>query len=105
MFKMTAYAYTCTFLLHRCTIHIARSYVNDDVDVADLIERAQFALNAKIYRPGEFEELEKLGFEGSWLQWFLFEIECFHGECSLRFLFVIEDVRIQRYGRVKGELI
>jgi hypothetical protein len=75
------------------------------VDMADLIERAQFALNAKIYRPGEFEELEKLGFEGSWLQWFLFEIECFHGECSLRFLFVIEDVIIQRYGRVKGELI
>jgi hypothetical protein len=51
-------------------------------ETLDLIERAQFALNAKIYRPGEFEELEKLGFEGSWLQWFLFEIECFHGECS-----------------------
>jgi hypothetical protein len=56
-----------------------------DLDLADLIERAQFALNAKIYRPGEFEELEKLGFEGSWLQWFLFEIECFHGESSLAF--------------------
>lgn len=83
MLKMTSYAYTCTFLLHRCTTYIARSM--SYIDLADLIERAQFALNAKIYRPGEFEELEKLGFEGSWLQWFLFEIECFHGECSLAF--------------------
>jgi hypothetical protein len=80
---MTAYAYPHNLILHLYTTYIARSYVNDDVDVADLIERAQFALNAKIYRPGEFEELEKLGFEGSWLQWFLFEIECFHGKSSL----------------------
>jgi hypothetical protein len=64
--------------LHRTNLSPSIS----DIDLADLIERAQFALNAKIYRPGEFEELEKLGFEGSWLQWFLFEIECFHGECS-----------------------
>jgi chorismate mutase len=91
--------------------HTSTSYV--DVDLTDLIERAQFALNAKIYRPGEFEELEKLGFEGSWLQWFLFEIECFHGESSLAFplvfplcfLLVFEGLWTRRCGRVNGELI
>jgi hypothetical protein len=46
----------------------------------DLIERAQFALNPKIYKKGEFKELYKLDFDGSWLEWFLFEIECFHGQ-------------------------
>lgn len=78
MLMLIIFSYTSTSLI--LLNHASTSYV--DVDLADLIERAQFALNAKIYRPGEFEELEKLGFEGSWLQWFLFEIECFHGESS-----------------------
>lgn len=87
--------------------HTSTSYV--DVDLTDLIERAQFALNAKIYRPGEFEELEKLGFEGSWLQWFLFEIECFHGESSalfflLFFLFVFSWFSLGFRGSVDSEM-
>lgn len=44
---------------------------------AALIERAQFAQNHKIYEAGAFES--DTGFDGSWLEWFLFEIECFHG--------------------------
>ena len=47
---------------------------------AALIERAQFALNAKIYEKGAF--MQDTGFEGSWLEWFLFEIESFHGELA-----------------------
>lgn len=44
-----------------------------------LIERAQFAVNPKIYEPGAFKA--EIGYEGSWVEWFLFETESFHGEC------------------------
>jgi len=47
--------------------------------LADLIERAQFARNQIMYTPGGFEELKEKGFEGTWLDWFLREIETFHG--------------------------
>jgi hypothetical protein len=43
-----------------------------------LIERAQFAHNKKIYESGAFKD--QLTWEGSWLEWFLFETESFHGE-------------------------
>ena len=43
-----------------------------------LIERTQFAQNKKIYAAGEFPSTN---FPGSWLDWFLFETESFHGEC------------------------
>lgn len=58
-----------------------RSILNrlEDTIIFDLIERAQFAHNPKIYRKGEFEELQKTGFKGSWLEWFLKETESFHG--------------------------
>lgn len=45
-----------------------------------LIERAQFALNPKMYERGGFKELRDQGFEGTWLEWFLKETETFHGE-------------------------
>lgn len=50
------------------------------VTPAALIERSQFAWNRKIYEKGAFKELQELGFEGSWLEWFLLETESFHGE-------------------------
>ncbi|KAI0729615.1 chorismate mutase [Fomitopsis betulina] len=59
-----------------------RSILNrlEDTIIFDLIERAQFAHNPKIYRKGEFEELQKTGFKGSWLEWFLKETESFHAK-------------------------
>jgi hypothetical protein len=51
----------------------------EDTIIFSLIERAQFAHNPKIYQKGAFEELTKLGVEGSWLEWFLKETETFHG--------------------------
>ena len=45
---------------------------------AALIERAQFAFNSKIYQQGAFKA--EIAFDGSWLEWFIYEIECFHGE-------------------------
>lgn len=42
-----------------------------------LIERAQFALNKRIYEAGAFKD--QIKWDGSWLEWFLFEIESFHG--------------------------
>ena len=47
--------------------------------VLGLVERAQFAHNSKIYQEGRFKELRQLDFKGSWLGWFLAEIEAFHG--------------------------
>ena len=53
----------------------------EDTIIFALIERAQFAYNARIYERGGVEELTGLlGFEGSWLEWFLRETEGFHGE-------------------------
>ena len=52
----------------------------EETIIFNLIERAQFAHNPKMYRRGEFEELKKLGFDGSWIEWFLKETESFHGE-------------------------
>lgn len=46
----------------------------EDTIIFLLIERAQFAHNPKIYQPGAFKE--EIG-EGSWLDWFLLEIETF----------------------------
>lgn len=52
----------------------------EDTLIFSLIERAQFVYNPKIYQPGAFQELRNIGFEGSWLEWFLKEIETFHGK-------------------------
>lgn len=52
----------------------------EDTIIFSLIERAQFAHNPKMYQRGAFVELKDMGFEGSWLEWFLKEIETFHGE-------------------------
>lgn len=54
----------------------------EDTIIFSLIERAQFAHNHIIYQRGAFRELKNLGFEGSWLEWFLKETEIFHGESS-----------------------
>lgn len=47
---------------------------------AVLIERGQFAYKKRIYETGAFKS--QIGWEGSWLEWFLFEIESFHGESA-----------------------
>jgi len=52
----------------------------EDTIIFSLIERAQFAHNPTIYQRGAFKELKKLGFEGSWLEWFLKETENFHAK-------------------------
>lgn len=54
----------------------------EDTIIFSLIERAQFAHNPRIYQRGAFAELRELGFSGSWLEWFLKEIESFH--CAFR---------------------
>ena len=51
----------------------------EDTIIFSLIERAQFAHNPRMYQRGDFKELTDLGFSGSWLEWFLKEIESFHG--------------------------
>lgn len=51
----------------------------EDTIIFSLIERAQFAHNPRIYQRGAYKELEEQGFNGSWLEWFLKEIESFHG--------------------------
>lgn len=50
----------------------------EDTIIFDLIERAQFAHNPRIYIRGSFQELRDMDFDGSWLEWFLKEIETFH---------------------------
>ncbi|KAJ3747207.1 chorismate mutase [Lentinula detonsa] len=52
----------------------------EDTIIFDLIERAQFAHNPRIYQRGAFQGLKDLGFEGSWLEWFLKETETFHAK-------------------------
>lgn len=51
----------------------------EDTIIFNLIERAQFAHNPLIYQRNGFKELQELGFQGSWLEWFLKETEIFHG--------------------------
>ncbi|RXK41921.1 chorismate mutase [Tremella mesenterica] len=59
--------------------HIRNQLIRlEDTIIFLLIERAQFAHNEKIYKPGAFRP--ELEFDGSWLQWFLFEIESFHAK-------------------------
>jgi chorismate mutase len=48
----------------------------EDSIIFNLIERAQFPLNQSIYIPGAIPLPE---FQGSFLDWFLREVECTHG--------------------------
>ncbi|KAF9046592.1 chorismate mutase [Panaeolus papilionaceus] len=52
----------------------------EDTIIFGLIERAQFAHNPRMYQRGAFQELVDLGYTGSWLEWFLKEIESFHAK-------------------------
>uniref|UniRef100_V5F151 Chorismate mutase n=2 Tax=Kalmanozyma brasiliensis (strain GHG001) TaxID=1365824 RepID=V5F151_KALBG len=53
----------------------------EETIVFQLIERAQFARNAKCYVPGGFPELaEREGWTSSWLAWFLKETESTHAK-------------------------
>ncbi|KDQ11063.1 hypothetical protein BOTBODRAFT_68180 [Botryobasidium botryosum FD-172 SS1] len=52
----------------------------EDTIIFALIERAQFSLNSKIYERGAFQELKDIGFDGSWLEWFLKETESFQAK-------------------------
>ncbi|CAA7261594.1 unnamed protein product [Cyclocybe aegerita] len=65
----------------------------EDTIIFSLIERAQFAHNPRIYQRGAFKELVDLGFEGSWLEWFLKETESFHGASQFHTPRVRVDVR------------
>jgi len=51
----------------------------EDTIIFSLIERAQFAHNPRMYQKAGFKELTDLGFNSSWLEWFLKETEYFHG--------------------------
>ncbi|VDB91685.1 unnamed protein product [Peniophora sp. CBMAI 1063] len=52
----------------------------DRTIIFGLLERSQFAHNPRVYQRGAFPELVKLGFEGSWVEWFLKETESFHAK-------------------------
>ncbi|KIJ54550.1 hypothetical protein M422DRAFT_153230 [Sphaerobolus stellatus SS14] len=52
----------------------------EDTIIFQLIERAQFAHNPKMYESGAFQELKDAGITGSWLDWFLEGIESFHAK-------------------------
>ncbi|KAF9510954.1 hypothetical protein BS47DRAFT_1331340 [Hydnum rufescens UP504] len=52
----------------------------EDTIIFALIERAQFALNPRMYERGAFKELVEQGFDGTWLEWFLQETETFHAK-------------------------
>ncbi|KAK0441592.1 chorismate mutase [Armillaria borealis] len=52
----------------------------EDTIIFSLIERAQFVHNARMYQRGAFKELQDIGFNGSWLEWFLKETETFHAK-------------------------
>ncbi|KAL5519796.1 hypothetical protein ACEPAG_1456 [Sanghuangporus baumii] len=52
----------------------------EDTIIFGLIERAQFAHNPRMYEAGGVKELKDIGFEGSWLDWFLKETESFHAK-------------------------
>ncbi|KAK0202011.1 chorismate mutase [Desarmillaria ectypa] len=52
----------------------------EDTIIFSLIERAQFAHNARMYQRSAFKELQDIGFNGSWLEWFLKETETFHAK-------------------------
>lgn len=51
----------------------------EDTIIFALIERAQFAHNPRAYQAGALPELKAVGWEGSWLGWFLKETESFQG--------------------------
>ncbi|KAG9118378.1 chorismate mutase aro7, partial [Ceratobasidium sp. 392] len=50
----------------------------EDTIIFSLIERAQFALNPRIYERDCFDELRAMNWRGSWLEWFMKETETFH---------------------------
>ncbi|KAF8606968.1 chorismate mutase [Ceratobasidium sp. AG-I] len=52
----------------------------EDTIIFSLIERAQFALNPRIYQRDCFDELKAMDWSGSWLEWFLKETETFHAK-------------------------
>ncbi|CAE6507841.1 unnamed protein product [Rhizoctonia solani] len=52
----------------------------EDTIIFSLIERAQFALNPRIYERNCFDELKEMNWKGSWLEWFLKETETFHAK-------------------------
>ncbi|KAG8752509.1 chorismate mutase aro7 [Ceratobasidium sp. 428] len=52
----------------------------EDTIIFSLIERAQFALNPRIYERDCFDELRAMKWRGSWLEWFMKETETFHGK-------------------------
>lgn len=73
----TAY-YSTVVSLSRDTIY-SFNWPDETATYKGLIERAQFALNPKMYEHGGFKELSDQGFDGTWLEWFLKETETFHG--------------------------
>lgn len=77
----------------------------EDTIIFSLIERAQFAHNPKMYQPDAFKELKHVGFEGSWLEWFLREIETFHGLSHFLITSTCFELHSQpRRGDIPGKL-
>jgi chorismate mutase len=68
----------------------------EDTIIFQLIERAQFAHNPKMYERGAFSELKDIGFDGCWLEWFLEGIEGFHGSV-LFFLFFFFHLNLKHF--------
>ncbi|KAI0696003.1 chorismate mutase [Cytidiella melzeri] len=72
------------FTLHRnpLDLDVIRGILTrlEDTIIFALIERAQFAHNPKAYERGAFEELKQIGFDKSWLEWFLKETESFQAK-------------------------
>ncbi|KAJ3553494.1 hypothetical protein NM688_g3583 [Phlebia brevispora] len=52
----------------------------EDTIIFALIERAQFAHCPRAYQRGALKELTDIGFQGSWLEWFLKETESFQAK-------------------------
>lgn len=54
----------------------------EDTILFQLIERAQYAHNAKMYEPGAFAELKsREHWDKSWVEWFIKETESAHAKC------------------------
>ncbi|CAG8521016.1 3766_t:CDS:2 [Funneliformis caledonium] len=52
----------------------------EDTIIFALIERAQYSINKNIYVPGMYKYEQSNGFDGSFLEYFLSEVEKVHGD-------------------------
>ena len=71
-----------------------------DTALLALIERAQFSVNKSIYKPGMFKYEKSDGFDESFLEYFLGEVEKVHGNqlsiIILNFVFK-ESMKLKKF--------